>query len=232
MILKHTHYIHMLVYQLLASAILRVGIIPCQINTKKSWPSLALYPGHMEGGKSGLISIVCACVNDSRNLQRTSLIMDKLHVVVMWRNNQTRYRACSVAAVFMQRWLPLSETQGVTRQGLRYNHRQFHHHCACSWKQMAESRSRWTYQILWVATGIRLYHRRYIWSHPAALLSMWNLPFQYNKERTWALYQSPRFYLPCSRDKLETDVLRSYTPVYGKGIRYTIKSWGFSRMRK
>ena len=48
------------------------------------------------------------------------------------RNNQTRYTACSVAAVFTRRWLPLSETQRVTRQGLRYNHRRFHHHCACS----------------------------------------------------------------------------------------------------
>ena len=60
------------------------------------------------------------------------LIMDKLHVVVMHRNNQTRYTACSVAAVFTRQWLPLSETQGVTRQGLQYNHRQFHRHCACS----------------------------------------------------------------------------------------------------
>ena len=38
--------------------------------------------------------------------------MDKLHLVVMRRNNQTRYTAFSVAAVFTQRWLPyLSETQ-------------------------------------------------------------------------------------------------------------------------
>ena len=48
--------------------------------------------------------------------------MDKVHVVVMRRNNQTRYTACSVAAVFTRQWLPLSETQGVTRQGLHYNH--------------------------------------------------------------------------------------------------------------
>ena len=53
----------------------------------------------MGGGKSGLASTVCACTNDSGNLLRTSPIMDKLHVVVMQRNNQTRYTACSVAAV-------------------------------------------------------------------------------------------------------------------------------------
>ena len=123
---------------------------------------LASYPGNVGGGKSGLVSTVCACANDSGNLPRTSPIMDKLHVVVMWRNSQTRYTACSVAAVFTRRWLPLSETQGVTQQGLCYNHRRFHRHCACSWKQTAESRSRWTSQIPWVATGIRLYHRRYI----------------------------------------------------------------------
>ena len=104
----------------------------------------------MGGEKSGLASTVCACANDSGNLPRMSPIMDKLHVVVMRRYNQTRYTACSVAAVFTRRWLPLSETQGVTRQGLRYNHRRFHRHCACSSKQTAESRSRLTYQIPWV----------------------------------------------------------------------------------
>ena len=93
---------------------------------------IALYPGHVGGGKSGLVSTVCACANNSGNFSRTSLVMDKLHMVVMRRNNQTRYTACSVAAVFTRRSLPLSETQAVTRQGLRYNHRQFHHHCACS----------------------------------------------------------------------------------------------------
>ena len=55
--------------------------------------TLASYPGHVGGGKSGLVSTVCACVNDSGNLPRTSPIMDKLHVVVMRRNNQTRYTA-------------------------------------------------------------------------------------------------------------------------------------------
>ena len=89
---------------------------------------LASYPGHVGGGKSGLVSTVCACA-------------------VMRRNNQPRYTACSVAAVFTRRWLPLSATQGVTRQGLRCNHRRFHRRCACSSKQTAESRSRWTYQI-------------------------------------------------------------------------------------
>ena len=54
----------------------------------------------MGGGKSGLVSTVCACANDSGNFSRTSPIMDKLHVVVMRRNNQTRYTACSVAALF------------------------------------------------------------------------------------------------------------------------------------
>ena len=53
------------------------------------------------------------CENDSRNFSRTSPIMDKLHVVVMRRNNQTRYTAYSVAAVFTRRRLPLSETQAV-----------------------------------------------------------------------------------------------------------------------
>ena len=95
-------------------------------NYSKTSNNVASYPGHMGGGKSGLVSTVCACANDSGNLPRTSPIMDKLHVVVMRRNNQTRYTACSVAAVFTRRWLPLSETQGVTRQGLRYNHRRCH----------------------------------------------------------------------------------------------------------
>ena len=101
---------------------------------------LASYPGHVGGGKSDLVSTVCTCANDSGN---TSPIMDTLHVVAMRRNNQPRYTAFSVAAVFTGRWLPLSETQGVTRQGLCYNHRQFHRHCACSWKQTAESHSRY-----------------------------------------------------------------------------------------
>ena len=48
----------------------------------------------------------------------------------------------------------LPETQGMTRQGLRYNHRLFHRQCDRSCKEAAESRSRWTFQIPWVATGI------------------------------------------------------------------------------
>ena len=64
---------------------------------------LASYPGHVFGGKSGLVSTVCACANDSGNFPRTSPNMDKLHLVVMRRNNQTRYTACSVAAVFTRR---------------------------------------------------------------------------------------------------------------------------------
>ena len=60
--------------------------------------NLASYPGHVGGGKSGLVSTVCACTNDSGNFSRTSPIMDKLHVVVMRRNHQTRYTAYSVAA--------------------------------------------------------------------------------------------------------------------------------------
>ena len=140
----------------------------------------ALYPGHVGGGKSGLVSTVCTNVNDSGNLLQTSPIMDKLHGVVTLRNNQTKYMACSVAAVFTQWWLPLSETQGVTRQGLHYNHRQFHHHCARSWNKW-QSRSRWTsqihfYQCSYVDTFDRI---QLLW-----LLSMWNLPFQYSKEQT------------------------------------------------
>ena len=68
-------------------------------NHSFSYLALASYPGHVGGGKSGLVSTVCACANDSGNLPRTSPIMDKLHVVVMRRNNRTRYTACSVAAV-------------------------------------------------------------------------------------------------------------------------------------
>ena len=70
--------------------------------------TVASYPGHVGGGKSGLVSTVCACANDSGNFLRTSPIMDKLHVVAMRRNNQTRYTAYSVAADFTRRWLPLS----------------------------------------------------------------------------------------------------------------------------
>ena len=77
----------------------------------------------------------------------------------------------------------------------------------------AKSHSRWTSQILWVSTGISLYHRRYMWSHPATLLSPWNRPFQYNKELTWVLNLTPRFYLPW-------------------WMRYPMKPWGFSHMCK
>ena len=68
---------------------------------------LASYPGHVFGGKSGLVSTACACANDSGNFPRTGPNTDKLHMVVnvMRRNNKTRYTACSVAAVFTRRLL-------------------------------------------------------------------------------------------------------------------------------
>ena len=55
------------------------------------WNALASYPGHVVGGKSGLVSTVCACANNSGNFPRTSPNTDKLHMVVMRRNYQTRY---------------------------------------------------------------------------------------------------------------------------------------------
>ena len=36
---------------------------------------VASYRGHVGGGKSGLVSTVCACVNDSRNFSQTSPII-------------------------------------------------------------------------------------------------------------------------------------------------------------
>ena len=56
----------------------------------EAWRYLASYPGHVVRGKSGLVSTVCACANCG-NFPRTSPNTDKLHMVVMRRNNQTRY---------------------------------------------------------------------------------------------------------------------------------------------
>ena len=64
---------------------------------------IALYPGQVFGGKCGLVYTVYACTDDSGNFPLTSPNMDKFHMVVMRRNNQTRYTACSVAAVFTRR---------------------------------------------------------------------------------------------------------------------------------
>ena len=44
---------------------------------------VASYSGHVKGGKSGLVSTVCACATDSGNFLRTSRIMYKLHMVVI-----------------------------------------------------------------------------------------------------------------------------------------------------
>ena len=35
--------------------------------TEVDWTGLASYPGHVFGGKSGLVSTVCACASDSGN---------------------------------------------------------------------------------------------------------------------------------------------------------------------
>ena len=66
----------------------------------------------MGGGKSGLVSIVCACATDSGNLRRTSPILYKLHVVVMWRNNQTRYMWPGYEARYVtDSSVPMSDSQ-------------------------------------------------------------------------------------------------------------------------
>ena len=80
--------------------------------------ALALYPGHVVGGKSGLVSTVCVCANDSGNFLRTSPNTDKLHMVVMRRNSQTRYTACSVAAVFTWRLLYICRLHYLTETSL------------------------------------------------------------------------------------------------------------------
>ena len=79
--------------------------------------SLASYPGHVGEGKSGLVSTVCACTNDSRNLPQMSPIRDKLHVVVMQRITKLdiqlgMWQQCLRGDDFHI----LSETQGVTLQ--------------------------------------------------------------------------------------------------------------------
>ena len=80
-------------------AILKLQHEKVRISVKnKLMSKISSYAGHVGEGKSGLVSTVCACANDSGNFSRTSPIMDKLHVVVMRRDNQTRYTACSLAA--------------------------------------------------------------------------------------------------------------------------------------
>ena len=120
--------------------------------------SVASYPGHVGGGKSGLVSTVCACANDSGNFSRTSPIMDKLHVVVM--------RKLDIRLAVWQLCL--------LGDGFHYQrHKRLHHKdCATTIASstvtvlvvekngslVADGPS----QIPWVATVIRLYHRRYI----------------------------------------------------------------------
>ena len=58
-------------------------------------------------------------------------VMDKLYVVVMRKKNQTRYTACSVAAVFTRRWLHYQRYKWGNKD-YAINHRQFHRYCACS----------------------------------------------------------------------------------------------------
>ena len=79
--------------------------------------TLASYPGHMGEGKSGLVSTVWACANDSWNLPRMSPIIGKLHVVVMRRITKLdiwlgMWQLCLCGDNFHI----LSETQGVTLQ--------------------------------------------------------------------------------------------------------------------
>ena len=70
---------------MLGAISLCVSLVPRPRGRREKWP--AWYP-------------LFARANDSGNFSRTSPIMDKLHVVVMQRNNRTRYMACSVAALF------------------------------------------------------------------------------------------------------------------------------------
>ena len=111
---------------------------------------------------------------------------------------------------FTRRWLPLSETQAVTRQGLRYNHRQFHRHCACSLNKR-QSRSRWTVpntvgsrRNTSLPSQIHLIASSYSASNVKS-----TFPIQ-QRTNLSALSKSSPF--TCSAlDKLETDVLRRYT---------------------
>ena len=85
-------------------------------NVKRCRDGISLvYPGHVGGGKSGLVSTVCACAYDSGNLLQTSPIMDKLHMIVMRRNNQTRYTACSVAVCLRGDGFHLCQRHKLTR---------------------------------------------------------------------------------------------------------------------
>ena len=72
-----------------------VSNINCEPSTVDVYDSaytyITSYPGHVFGEKSGLVSTLCARANDSGTFPRTSPNSDKLHLVVMQRNNQTRY---------------------------------------------------------------------------------------------------------------------------------------------
>ena len=65
-----------------------------KLNTRHCVASLlklSLVPRPCVGGKSSLVSTVCTCANDSGNFPRMSPVTDKLHMVVLRRNNQARY---------------------------------------------------------------------------------------------------------------------------------------------
>jgi len=85
-------------------------------------------------GGSGLVSTVCVCTIHKliQILLRTSLIMDKLYVVVRQRNNPT---TCTVHRRFTFQWWPPLPLCNLVL------------YLCCSWQQMAGSHNKWSSQI-------------------------------------------------------------------------------------
>ena len=104
---------------------------------------LASHPGHVGGG---LVSTGCACANDSGNLLRTS---------PLWTSYTWLLSGCVYAAMA---FIIRDTRDDMARTMLQPPPIPPWRHFACSW----QSRSRWTFQIPWVPTGIRLYHHRCI----------------------------------------------------------------------
>ena len=94
--------------------LLPVSLVPRPRGRREKWPGIHCLRMRKRFRKSS--------ANDSDYGQ--------VHVVVMRRNNQTRYTACSVAAVFTIASI-IRDTRGDTTR-TTYNHRRFYRYCACS----------------------------------------------------------------------------------------------------
>ena len=87
-----------------------------------------------------VVSILLRLAFYSGHVPSCQTLLGSQQLLVSYSAAVTNYRSADSTALRLPTWSTIRD-KSREKEWLHYNHRQFHRHCDCSWKQTAESHS-------------------------------------------------------------------------------------------